>query len=125
MQETVLYQDKEGLKVAENKIICLTFLITHPSGIKYLYYLPAQAYHLIAKSFPDAKFYSLSYFEDEERVPFYDMRMSLVPLHKLKELCMELELNDKGERVADIDVHILSRSSGKLIKITRKTLPGK
>ena len=122
MQETVLYQDEEGLRVAEDKIICLTFLTIHPDSIKKLIYLPAETYHRISKLFPNTKFYSLSYIKDEKRVPFYDMKISFIPLRKLKELCTELELNDKGERVADIDVHIFFRQSGKLYKVTRKNI---
>jgi hypothetical protein len=120
MIKTVLWQNEEGLKTTKNIILCLTFLTTHPDSIPHLIYLPAEAFDLISGIFPSAIFYSLCYIEGLEGVPFYDMRMSLVPLRKLKELCMVLELNADGERVADIDVHILFRQSGKLVKISRK-----
>lgn len=125
MQETVLYQDEKRLKTAGDKLICLTFLTTHPDSIKKLIYLPAQAYYQISELFPDVIFYSLSYVKDNERVPFYDMKISFVSLPellKLERLCMALELNDTGERIADIDVHIFFRQSKKLHKVTRKNI---
>jgi len=122
VKEKILYQDEEALGVAGDKIICLTFLTVHPGSIKRLIYTPALTHRLILKLFPNTKFYSLSYIEDEERVPFYDMRISLVPLRELKELCMKLETNDDGERIVDIDVHIFFRRSKELYKVSRKVM---
>lgn len=125
MKETVLWQDNSKLMSAQNIIICLTFLTTNPNCVKSLIYLVAETTMKIQKLFSEAEFYSLSYIEDEERVSFYDMKMSLASLRKIKELCMALELNDNKERVADIDVHIFFKDSGKLYKVSRTDLTPK
>lgn len=121
MQEQILYQNNKGLREAGDKIICLTFLTTQHS-IWSLIFLMVRAYHQMKKSFFAMKLYSLSFIKDRERVSFYDIRMSLVPLLELKRICMELENNEMGERIADIDVHVFCRQSKQLYKVSRKIL---
>lgn len=119
MQETVLYKNEDILKIAEDELlISLTFL-TSPDSVKSLIFLVAEARKRISVLYPKTIFYLLTYIEDEKRAPFYEMVISLTHLHRLKELCMKMELNSEGERVADIDVY-LCRPGRKRYKISRK-----
>lgn len=122
MKEIVLWKSYKKLNVAIDEIICLTFLTTRRS-VWSIIPLMIRTYREMKKRFPYIKFYSLSFFLDRKRVHFFDMRLSFVPLLKLKKLCMELELNDYGLHIADIDVHIFKRHSGKLLKLSRKIIP--
>jgi hypothetical protein len=121
MQEIVLYQSDKGLKLAGDEIICLTFLTTQHSAWSMIP-LMIRTYPRIKKLFPSIKFYSLSFFIDRKRVHFYDMRLSFIPPIKLKKLCMELELNEYGLRIADIDVHVFYRKSKQLRKVSHHVL---
>ena len=120
MEEKVYYQDKNGLIAAGEKIISLTFLsaYTDKKGLLYLVY---ELGLRLAKLYPKVKLYLLKYQEQEGGGPGYEMKISLVPLRKLKELCMSLEVDKNERRIADIDVFI--HYAGKLCKISRRMFP--
>lgn len=119
MQKTaVLYQNNKKLCTANDEIICLTFLTTQ-HRIWSLIFLMIRTYRQIKKSFSYVKLYSISFIRDRGRVSFFDVRVSLIPLLRLKKMCMELEYNEMSERIADIDVHVFYRQSKRLCKVSR------
>ena len=127
--EIVLWENKKRLETAGNEVISLTFL-TIQYSMWTLVPLIIKAYWQIKKHFPHAKVYSLKQYRNDqwspltawkEEMPGFELTLSLIPLRKLKEICMALEFKfDKWEkRVADIDVHVFDRQAKKLRKVSR------
>jgi hypothetical protein len=124
--EIVLWENEKQLNTARNEVVSLTFLTTQHSTWT-LIPLIIRAYCRIKKSFPLTKFYSLKQYRNDEwkpgtivkEMPGFELTLSLVPLRKLKEICMVLELNRRRERIADIDVHVFDRQAKQLNKVSR------
>lgn len=118
MKKIVLFKSYENHVNAKNEEVCLTFL-TIRGRVWRLIPLLFRAYRRIKKQFPRVKFHSLNLILDSKRVHFFDVRMSLVPLFELKELCAKLEKNMFGFRKADIDVYMANKWSGPFFKLSR------
>lgn len=124
--EIVLWRSHRRLSSARNEVICLTFLTTQRS-LWTLIPLMVQTYYRIKKSFPSVKLYSLKQYRNSEwspckivqRMPGFELTMSLLNPLKVKRLCMSLEFNANGERIADIDVHVFYRKERQLYKVSR------
>lgn len=119
MEEEVLYQNEDGLKADKERLISLTFLSAYTDK-EGLLYLVSELGLRLAQLYPETKLYLLKYQKQESGGPGYEMKISPVPLSPLKQLCMSLEFDKGGKRIADIDVFIYR--FGKLYKITRNSI---
>jgi phosphoribosyl-dephospho-CoA transferase len=128
--EIIIWENRRGLETVGDLIISISF-ITVQHSLWTLIPLMLRTRYQIKKSFPSAKFFSLRRYRNDEwktghavkDMPGFEIKMSLVhPLTRLKKICMALELNRKGERTSDIDVHVYNQKTRKLGKISRSLL---
>jgi hypothetical protein len=122
----VIWESKKKLEAAGDMVISISF-ITAEHSLWTLIPLMLRVRRRIKKVFPSAKFFSLSHYHNGEwkpgrlirDMPGFEIKMSLVPLRKLKKICMALELNHQGERTSDIDVHVFYQKAKLLKKVSR------
>jgi hypothetical protein len=124
--EIVLWKNRKRLDSAGDNVLCLTFLTTQ-HHLWTLVPLIIRTYCRILRSFPSTKFYSLKQYRNDEwrpcktvkEMPGFELTMSLLDPLTVKRICISLERNSKGQRRADIDVHVFNRREKMLYKVSR------
>ena len=125
--EVVLWESQKRMKSALNEVISITFLTTEHS-VWTLVPLMALALYRIKIKFPKIKLLSLRQYRNDqwrpwkmatEKMPGFNMLLSLTPPLEIKRICLALEKNSRHRRIADIDVYILYRKEKQLHKIRR------
>lgn len=127
--EIVIWENQKRLRNAGNAVVSISF-ITAQHSLWTLIPLMLRTWHRIKKSFPAVKFFSLRHYRNNEwrpghavkNMPGFEIKMSFVHPLMLKKICMTLELNRKGERTSDIDVHIYNQKTRELGKVSRSLL---
>lgn len=120
MKEEIIFEDREGLRAANQNVTIVTFLCGSNTRLGVTM-LVKEWIGRLDKLLPNVKVprFSLKYCTVDGLPNGCELIIALVPLEELKRMSMEMEwLN--GNRVADIDIYVYYENE--LCKVSRSSI---